>query len=130
MVIISPKHLLQIEQYCLEQLPNEACGYLGGVGDTISTIIPMANSCHSTTEFAFEPTEQFDAIRDLRSQNISIIGVFHSHPNGKPKLSSKDIVHAEDKMIQMIVAINSSECTSKCFKVDSNKIISQELIVK
>ncbi len=130
MVAISNEHLLEIEQYCLQQLPNEACGYLGGTKNSISTIIPMTNSCHSSTEFAFDPSEQFSAIRDCRSNKIDIIGVFHSHPNGKPQLSSKDILHAEDKMLQMIVAINDSKCTTKCFVVNSNIVDLQEIVIK
>jgi len=129
MIRISEKILWQIQEYCIEQLPTEACGYLGGIDGVVSEVRLMRNSSNSPIEFSFDPSEQFQAVREFRSKGVSVIGVFHSHPNGKAKLSSKDIHFAEDGLLQMVVAINNKKCLVNCFECSSTNVIPRELTI-
>ncbi len=109
------KLLNEILEYCKSELPNEACGYLLGSKENISAIYPIKNRLHSPTEFEFVPEEQFKAIRETRKSNLEIIGVFHSHPNGKAYPSQKDIELADSNHIQLIVVPETNE--SITFKI-------------
>jgi len=73
------------------ELPNEACGYLGGKDGRVSVAIPLRNLDASPEHFAMDPQEQFNAVRALRGQGLQALGVYHSHPDSPARLSAEDL---------------------------------------
>lgn len=72
-------------------LPEEACGILGGVGETIMLVIPVTNILHSPTRFQMDAEEQLKAFLRLEKEGMEMIATFHSHPNGPEQPSMNDI---------------------------------------
>jgi proteasome lid subunit RPN8/RPN11 len=51
---------------------------------------PLVNVAASPTEFLSDARGMFEAVRDMRRQNIDILAVYHSHPTSAPIPSRTD----------------------------------------
>jgi proteasome lid subunit RPN8/RPN11 len=71
--------------------PLEVCGILGGAGDTVSAIYRMTNTDASNEHFMMEPREQFSVVKELRAKSISMLAIYHSHPESSARPSEEDI---------------------------------------
>ncbi len=120
MIFITKELIQEIVNFSINELPDEACGYLGGKDFHITEIAQMTNVNHSPIEFSFDPSEQFSIAREFRKKNINILGVFHSHPNGSATLSQKDIEFAEKNTIQLIVVPHESTPQIRAYRVNRN----------
>lgn len=85
------------------ELPDEACGYLLGKDDTAVEHYAMTNTDHSPEHFAFEPAEQFAALRYARRQGLRIVANWHSHPASPSRPSQEDIRLANDPSISYLI---------------------------
>ena len=74
-----------------EGFPLEVCGILGGTGATVSAIYRMANTDASNEHFMMAPKEQFAVIKDLRSKGLTMLAIYHSHPETPARHSEEDI---------------------------------------
>jgi [CysO sulfur-carrier protein]-S-L-cysteine hydrolase len=88
----------QIRQQMLDHvdrnLPNEACGFLGGNQRVVKSIVPVMNILHSPFRYKMDPQEQLDAMLGFEEKNLEIVGIFHSHPNGPDIPSMTDLAEA------------------------------------
>ena len=99
-------------------LPNEACGYLGGKNDVVSTFYPMTNIDESPEHFSFDPKEQFAVMKQARAKEEQLIGVYHSHPETPARLSTEDIKLFNDpNPVYIIVSLKDSDPVLNGFKV-------------
>jgi proteasome lid subunit RPN8/RPN11 len=71
--------------------PEEACGLLVGQGRLIRDMLPIENVLHSKELFRMEPQAQYQAFEWMETQQYDLIGIFHSHPDGPPGPSERDI---------------------------------------
>jgi len=72
-------------------LPEEACGLLAGLNDLVEINIPITNQLHSATRYFMEPLELFHALEKIDAGNLSLLGIYHSHPKGPSHPSETDI---------------------------------------
>jgi proteasome lid subunit RPN8/RPN11 len=71
--------------------PLEVCGILGGEGQTVSAIYRMTNTDASNEHFMMDPKEQFTVVKDLRAKGLSMLAIYHSHPETPARPSEEDI---------------------------------------
>ena len=71
--------------------PLEVCGILGGTDTTVSSIYRMTNTDASNEHFMMEPREQFTVVKELRVKGISMLAIYHSHPESPARPSEEDI---------------------------------------
>jgi len=91
--------MLTIPQSIIEALidharndfPLEACGILGGIGSVVSEHYPMVNTDQSNVHFMMEPKEQFAVVKNLRGKGLSMLAIYHSHPETPARPSAEDI---------------------------------------
>ena len=50
-----------MRDHIVAQLPEEACGLIGGVGDEARLVLPVTNELHSPVRFRMSPQEQLEA---------------------------------------------------------------------
>lgn len=74
-----------------EGFPLEVCGILGGIGETVTAIYPMTNTDASNEHFMMAPKEQFAVVKDLRAKGLSMLAIYHSHPETPARPSEEDI---------------------------------------
>ncbi|KAB0672362.1 M67 family metallopeptidase [Oryzomonas sagensis] len=86
-----------------EGFPLEVCGILGGTDDTVSVIYRMTNSDASNEHFMMEPREQFSVVKDLRAKGLSMLAVYHSHPETPARPSQEDIKLALTPLVSYVI---------------------------
>lgn len=74
--------------------PNEGCGLLSGIDDTVVHHYPIENIHHSPIKYELDPKQQIDAFLDAEARGEAVLAVYHSHPNGPERPSSTDIAQA------------------------------------
>ena len=83
-----------ILEYAKKNLPEEACGLIGGTienGDKhIKKIYLLTNIDHSNEHFSMDPKEQLAAVKDMRANGLVPLGNWHSHPESPSRPSDED----------------------------------------
>lgn len=74
-----------------ERLPHEACGLLAGIDGEVREIYPLTNTDASREHFSMDLKEQFAAVKDMRAKGISMLAIWHSHPETPARPSEEDI---------------------------------------
>jgi len=72
--------------------PQEACGLLAGLGNTVDEVMTITNQLRSQTRFRMEPSEQIRAFAAIEQKGLELIGIFHSHPAIAEALSGTSTV--------------------------------------
>jgi proteasome lid subunit RPN8/RPN11 len=86
--------------------PHEACGIVLGSAGAIAAAVPAANvAAHPERTFEIDPATLLRVHREARGSGQSVVGWYHSHPNGLAAPSKTDAARAtEDGMVWLIVA--------------------------
>jgi proteasome lid subunit RPN8/RPN11 len=86
----------QIQAHLRDNLPDEACGLIGGTrnhelhGWKASRIFLIENILHSPTRFRMDGRAQLAAFEQIDRDNLELIAIFHSHPQGPDYPSETD----------------------------------------
>lgn len=73
----------------------ECCGMLAGRDGAITRVFAAANAAASpATAYEIAPTELFHFTREIRAAGLELLGIYHSHPNGKNEPSARDVAQA------------------------------------
>jgi proteasome lid subunit RPN8/RPN11 len=97
------------------ELPNECCGLLAGrvekaAGRSVGRVLrrlPLANAAASPREFDSEPRSMFAAHKEMRKENLEMLGIYHSHPASPPVPSGTDLERNNhgDSVVNLIVSL-------------------------
>jgi proteasome lid subunit RPN8/RPN11 len=125
------KHIIEaLYQHAEAEAPLEACGYLGGNDQAITMHLPMTNIDASQIHYSFDPAEQFQAMKGMRSQGLELLGVYHSHPESPARPSKEDIRLAYDPDLSyFIVSLQDNPGGINAFKIKDDQVIKEELII-
>lgn len=111
--------------YAVQNLPEEACGLLGGTitesGEKeVKEIYLLTNTDHSNEHFSLDPKEQLEAVKDMRRNGLLPLGNWHSHPESPSRPSEEDKRLAYDKTASyMILSLMDKENpVLKSFRID------------
>ena len=116
-----PKTIIEeIRNQALEEIPNEACGYLIGQNGSAQILHKMTNADSSPEHFSFSPDEQFAALKKARALDKELVAVYHSHPVTPPRMSNEDIRLANDPEAVYVIYAVATEGI-KAFKVTQEK---------
>jgi len=110
----------RIHDQAVREAPNEACGYLRGVGSEARGIIEMTNVDASPEHFSLDPGEQFAALKEARDRGESLLAVYHSHPATPARMSAEDIRLANDPRIVYVIH-SLADGRTRGFRVDEHK---------
>ena len=74
---------------------HECCGLLAGRNGTITRAFAATNAAiNPATSYEIALPELFSLMREIRAAGLELLGVYHSHPNGKNEPSPRDIAWA------------------------------------
>lgn len=92
--------------------PDECCGLLLGRGNVVEQVVLTANTASDKSrEFEIDPSALITAEKTARTGGLSILGYFHSHPNGLAEPSPCDARMATaDGRRWLIIAGGSITC--------------------
>jgi len=83
-----------ITRHAVHDAPRECCGFLLGSGGRVHYAWPATNTSMSPqTRYRVDPREHIALRRILRrlTPALTIVGVYHSHPQGPPVPSPTDL---------------------------------------
>lgn len=98
----------QMIQHCTEAFPEEACGILlAPDGDSTITACMRIDNVHEqkTSAFRFDPEQWVNAHYWASRRQLTIAGIYHSHPTAEAVPSSRDVAGLLDS--QLLYAIVS-----------------------
>jgi proteasome lid subunit RPN8/RPN11 len=76
-------------------LRQECCGLLAGRDGVITDAFAATNAAPDTAKnYEIAPEELFRLMREIRSAGMTLMGIYHSHPNGNNVPSPRDIERA------------------------------------
>lgn len=84
-------HIADMIDHARREFPNEACGLLAGKDRKVSKVYRMTNTEKGGMRYSMDLKEQFEAVREMRSQGLEMVGIYHSHPNLRASPSFRDI---------------------------------------
>lgn len=126
----------KIVAHAEKELPNEACGLIGGTinGDSkkIKKVYLLTNIDHSNEHFSLDPKEQLAAIKDMRQNGLVPLGNWHSHPESPSRPSDEDKRLAYDsKASYMILSLmDSQNPVLNSFKITGDAAEKEELVIE
>jgi proteasome lid subunit RPN8/RPN11 len=126
----------KIVKRAFEELPNEACGLIGGVVDgedkVIKKVYLLTNIDASNEHFSLDPKEQLAAIKDMRSEGLVPLGNWHSHPESPSRPSEEDKRLAYDsKASYMILSLMDRENpVLNSFKIQGDNAEKENLVIE
>ncbi len=122
--ITIPQHIYDdMISWCREGYPNEVCGILAGSGNEVSRLYRMRNAEASPVSYLMDSKEQFQVMKALRDDKLSIVALFHSHPDSAAYPSAKDVQLAfyEDSAY-VIVSLAQREPVAKAFFIQNGTV--------
>ncbi len=108
---LSRPHYQTILAHLQETYPLEGCGLLAGVCSAegigqVSQIYPVANALASPTAYWMEPAALLSALHDIEAQGLTLLAIYHSHPQSAAAPSATDIAQAYyPEAAQVIVSL-------------------------
>lgn len=95
-----------LRDHAAARAPHEACGILLGTPGAIVAAVAAANiAAHPERNFEIDPATLLRVHREARGTGQTVLGWYHSHPNGAGEPSKTDAARAvEDGMLWLIVA--------------------------
>jgi proteasome lid subunit RPN8/RPN11 len=114
MKITLQAHLLRsIKAHGEASYPQEGAGFLLGHGDelqlAITSILPVANKREVDAQhnrYLLSPQDFAKAEMEAARLDLSLIGVFHSHPDHPARPSQFDLDHALPHFLYLITSID------------------------
>jgi proteasome lid subunit RPN8/RPN11 len=122
--LVIPQRIFdEMVAHCRKGCPYEACGILAGEGNMVSKIYAMTNIEKSPVSYLLDSKEQFNVMKDMRENNISMVAIFHSHPSSAayPSRTDVNLAFYEDA-VYVIVSLVESAPVIKGFTIREGKI--------
>lgn len=115
---------LMMKRNAVNTYPLECCGFLVGHNAeqqaTVKMTITVKNAAASNQHcyFLIPATNYIAAERFAESNNLSLLGVYHSHPNQAPLPSGTDLRFALPNFFYVILSVRDKEVTEiKCWQL-------------
>lgn len=131
MIYLKKSDYDKIVEHAKKNLPEEACGLLGGTknGDekTIEKVYLLTNIEHTNEHFSMDPREQLAAVKDMRANGLELLGNWHSHPESPSRPSEEDKRLAYDPTVNyLILSLMDEEPVLKAFDIDKDRNVTVE----
>lgn len=136
MIKLSKTDYEKILDYAKSELPNEACGLLGGIvsgeDKIVKKVYLLTNIDHSNEHFSLDPKEQLLAVKDMRANGLTLLGNWHSHPESPSRPSDEDKRLAYDKKLSYAILslMDIEKPVLNSFSITGDHSEKEELIIE
>lgn len=134
-VFIRKRDLEEMIASARNNLPNEACGLIGGKegekGRIIEKVYVLTNLDSSPEHFTLDPKEQLAAVKDMRANGLIPLGNWHSHPETPARPSREDIRLGFDPSASyLILSLMGDSPVLRSFHVEKGEAREETLVVR
>ena len=127
---LSDSLLNEIITYVNQHMPLEACGLLAGKNNQVEKMIGVLNQAQSPVRFVMDPYEQLRALDWIESNELDLVGIFHSHPTGPETVSPTDIAEAAYPVVHIILAPQGNAWFARGFWIENGQVFDVTLQVE
>ncbi|MBD2608601.1 M67 family metallopeptidase [Scytonema hofmannii FACHB-248] len=134
---LSQQHLQIIRTHAASTYPEECCGiilgYLANESKSLVEVIPTENAWSEEDSkkrrYAIAPEIMLKVQKQARDRSLSIIGIYHSHPDYPAIPSESDRTQAWQEYSYIIVSVpNGKALELKSWHLDDNHQFQEEAI--
>jgi proteasome lid subunit RPN8/RPN11 len=128
-ITLATHHIKAMIDHAQGEFPNECCGVLIGRPGVFERVIPIASIPPSPDSYYMSPEEQIEIFTELGKSGESLLGIYHSHPEGPPCPSGTDIRLAfHPDAIYIIVSLkNKKKPEVRAFRIEK-QVVAEILI--
>jgi proteasome lid subunit RPN8/RPN11 len=129
MLILNKALFLQIKNQCTKEFPNEACGILAGKDNRVEKVYEMTNVQKSPSLFFMDAKEQLSVTKEMRSLDLEMVGIYHSHVASLAYPSKHDVEMAfYPDVSYVILSLKDADAPSiRSFKIKDSRITEEEV---
>ena len=131
--VVLPAHVRRmILAHARADRPRECCGFLVGRAHRVSFAVPMRNIARGTARYRIRPAEHITVRRILRlvAPQMTIVGVYHSHPAGRAWPSATDVREAHySNWVYVIVGFSERRSALRAFRIARGRVSSSALSI-
>lgn len=128
-----PSNILQeLFAHTSHEQGNECCGLLAGRDRTITRAYRAENvAANPSTSYEVATKEIVSLTREIRNAGLEMIGIYHSHPNGKGQPSDTDIAAASypDVAHFIIAKPPDSEMAVRAFLIRGGEVEELNIVI-
>lgn len=115
--------------------PEEACGLLLGAvqgeKSIASRTIPITNSLHSASAYFMPADELLPVFFAMEEENLELVGIYHSHPEGPARPSVTDIAKAYyPEAVQLIWSMEATGWICKGYMIQNGRVESVHIKIE
>jgi len=131
---ISRQLLKSIVEHAQQSRPHECCGILmstSGDSSVVDHVIPAENAEKGDPErgYVLGHKAHLKAVDMEALGEACIIGYYHSHPDGKPRASNRDLEQAVSEAIYLITGLGNGEIEHAAWRLEEDNLIPEPLEV-
>jgi [CysO sulfur-carrier protein]-S-L-cysteine hydrolase len=127
---ISKKQQQEMLDHVTQHIPLEACGLLAGKNDRVEEVIFVRNQAQSPKRFVMDPYEQLKAFNWIESNNLDLLGIFHSHPIGPETASPTDIAEAAYEAVYLIWSLSQATWKLRGFSIENGHADEVSILIR
>lgn len=110
----SESALAEMKAHAIATYPEECCGFFYGSEDsmrtvTVSQAVKNAYEGDRRRRFAISPLDYLKAERYALEQGLTLLGIYHSHPNHQAIPSRHDLKQAQPFFSYLILSVKEQE---------------------
>jgi proteasome lid subunit RPN8/RPN11 len=120
-LILSNEQLQDMIAYVESHMPLESCGLLAGRDSKVEKIFFVQNQAQSPVRYVMDPIEQLNAFEWIESNDMELLGIFHSHPTGPETVSPTDIAQAAYAVIYLILSHVDNDWRARGFWIANGR---------
>lgn len=110
--------------------PREAVGMLGGLpSGHVSLALPLINLA-GVGMFLADPYSQYLTEKQIASEGLSLLAIYHSHPGGGAYLSAVDCKFARlHDVVHVVIALAHGDCPldARAYRIQGDEVVSVAL---
>jgi proteasome lid subunit RPN8/RPN11 len=111
-LVLTQRVVDKMLEFAWSAYPGEAVGLLGGTRRKAKTVYALRNLA-SGLEFFADPRDQYQSIQRIKRAGTQLVAIFHSHPEGAPRLSEEDRKYVFDvASTSIVIALSAVGHTS------------------
>ena len=120
----------EIIDHCCSELPNEACGIVSGVNNTVITVWKLKNESKSENRYFVSKEKVQQIFNNIFNNGENVLGIYHSHPKTSPIPSKFDLMnHPYQDVKMLIVSLKKKKPVIKSYEIVNQSYYESTLIV-
>ncbi len=119
----------------IEKYPAECCGFLLGKEDNneqriISKVVVCKNESGTDKEYKISPKEYKKVEKEAGKKKLSLLGIYHSHPDWDAIPSETDLENALPNLSYVIISVFKHQISaSRGWRLNENRVFEEEPII-